>query len=51
MVILYGSETWVMTPFIGGVMDVLHHRVARRMTGGNLGKGGKACGNTPCWRM
>ena len=32
-VILYGSETWVMTPCIGRVLDGFHHRVGCRMTG------------------
>ena len=29
---LYGSETWVMTPCIWRVLGVFHHRVANRMT-------------------
>ena len=32
-VFLYGSETWVMKPRIGGDLVRFHHRVARRMTG------------------
>ena len=30
---LYGSETWVMTPHIGRFLGVSHHRVARRLMG------------------
>ena len=32
-VMLYGLETWVMTPRIGRVLGGFHHRVARRLTG------------------
>ena len=32
-VILYGSVTWVMTPHIGRVWGVFHHRVAHRLKG------------------
>ena len=32
-VMLYGSETWVMTPHIGRVLGIFHHRVDRRITG------------------
>ena len=29
---IYGSEKWFMTPYIGGMeMDRFHHRVARRL--------------------
>ena len=30
---LYGSETWVMFPFIGTTLGGFHHRVARRLMG------------------
>ena len=33
LVLLYGSETWVMKPHIGRVLVRFHHRVERRMTG------------------
>ena len=33
LVMLYGSEIWVMNPQIGRVLGGLHHRVAHRMTG------------------
>ena len=33
LVMLCGSETWVMTPRIGRVWGGFHHRVALRMTG------------------
>ena len=32
-VLLYGSETWVMTPHIGGALSGSHHRVTRRLMG------------------
>ena len=32
-VILYRSETWVMTPCVGRVLGGLHHRVVHRLTG------------------
>ena len=33
LVMLYGSETWVMTPHIGRVLGVFHHSVAHSLTG------------------
>ena len=33
VVIIYRSETWVMTPRIRRVMGGLHHRVIHRLTG------------------
>ena len=33
LVMLYRSETWVMTPCIERVLDGFHHRVTCRMTG------------------
>ena len=33
LVMMYGSETWVINPGIGRVFGGLHHRVARRQTG------------------
>ena len=33
LVQLYGSETWVMTPYIGRVLGGFHHRLAHRLTG------------------
>ena len=32
-VMIYRSETWVMTPCIGGVWGKFHHRVVCRLTG------------------
>ena len=32
-VMLYGSETWVVTPRIGRVLGVFRHRVDRRLRG------------------
>ena len=32
-IMIYGSETWVMTPHIRMVLGRLHHRVAYRMMG------------------
>ena len=32
-VIIYKSETWVMTPHIGRFLGGFHHRVALRLTG------------------
>ena len=31
--IIYGSETWVMTPHIGRFLGGFHHRVDHRLTG------------------
>ena len=31
-VLLYGSETWAMTPRIGRFLGGFHHRVAHRLT-------------------
>ena len=33
MLLLYGSEEWVMPSLIGRMLDSLHHWVVRRMTG------------------
>ena len=33
MVLLYGSESWVMSPRIGKAMGIIHHREIRRLTG------------------
>ena len=33
LVIIYGSNTWVMTPHIGRVLVRFHHRVALRLMG------------------
>ena len=32
-VLLYGSDTWVLTPRIGRLMGRFHHRVARGLMG------------------
>ena len=32
-VMIYGSETWVMTPHIGRILGGLHHMVVHRLTG------------------
>ena len=36
---IYGSETWVMTPHMKRVLGGFHHRVARRMMGQKPQKG------------
>ena len=33
LVMMYGSETWVVTYCIGRVLGGLHHRVTQRLTG------------------
>ena len=33
LVIIYRSETWVMTPRIGIILGILHHRVAHEIMG------------------
>ena len=38
-VLLYGSETWAMTPHIGKALGGFHHRMAFRMTGQKLQRG------------
>ena len=32
-VLLFGSETWVLTPWLEKSLEGFHHREARRMTG------------------
>ena len=32
-VLRFGAETWVLTPRIGRLLGVFHHRVARRISG------------------
>ena len=32
-VLLFGSETWVLTPRMGRALRSFHHRVTRRITG------------------
>ena len=39
LVVLYGSETWVLTPHMQRVLGGFHHRVAHRLTGRQLRKG------------
>ena len=41
-ILLFGSETWVVTPRIMKALEGFHHRVARRITGqtGRLGRDG-----------
>ena len=39
-VMIYESETWMMTPCIGSVLGGFHHRVARRLTGQKSRRGG-----------
>ena len=36
---MYGSETWVLTPYTKSVLGGFHHRVDRRLTGWKLQKG------------
>ena len=38
-VLLYGSETWVMSPRIGSTLVRFHHRVARILMGNQPQKG------------
>ena len=38
-VLLYGSETWFLTPCMQRVLGGFHHKVARRLTGRQLRKG------------
>ena len=33
MVLLYGSESWVMSPQIGKALGIIHHRDIRWLTG------------------
>ena len=33
VLILFGSETWVLTPWLEKYLKVSHHRVVRRMAG------------------
>ena len=39
MVLIYGSDTWVLTPHMQRVLGGFHHRVARRLTGRQPRKG------------
>ena len=39
VVLLYWSETWVLTPRMQRVLDVFHNRVAHRLMGRKLRKG------------
>ena len=39
LVLLYGSETWVLTPRMQRVMGGFHHRVAHRLMGRQPQKG------------
>ena len=32
-VLIFGSETWVLTPRMGRALGIFQHRVARRITG------------------
>ena len=33
VVLLFGAETWVLTPRMEQALDSFHHRLARRLTG------------------
>ena len=33
LVLLYGSETWVLTPCMQRLLGIFHHRVERRLMG------------------
>ena len=46
-VMLYGSETWVMTPRIRRAFGGFHHRVDRRMTGRKPWQGRDGMWNPP----
>ena len=39
LVLIYGSDTWVLIPCMKGVLGGFHHRVARRLTGRQPRKG------------
>ena len=39
VVLLYGSETWVLTPLISGIMGGLYHRGAQSLTVPQLRRG------------
>ena len=39
LVLMYGSETWVLTPCMKRVLDRFHHRVDLRLTGWQPWKG------------
>ena len=39
-VLLFGAETWVLTPRIERVLESFMHRVARRITGNQQRRGG-----------
>ena len=49
-VLLYGSETWVMTPRIGRVFVEFHDRVAHRLIGKKPWIGSTECVYNPRWR-
>ena len=36
VVLLFGSETWLLTPFMGRDLESLQHRIVWRITGGHL---------------
>ena len=50
-VLIYGPETWVLTPHMQRVLGGFHHRVARRLTGGNCRRDGAEARFAPLWRM
>ena len=39
-VLLFGSETWVLTPRMEGALGSVQHRVAQQMTGSHLRRRG-----------
>ena len=49
-VLLYGSETWVTTLYMEGVLVVFHHRVGLRMTARQPWRRRYGRGLYPLWR-
>ena len=49
-VLLFGAETWVLTPRMERALDSFQNRVARRLTGGQPRIQGMGVGPTHHWR-
>ena len=50
VVLLFGAETWVLTPRMKRSLDSFQHRVARRITGRQPQRRGLGSGSTRLWR-
>ena len=48
-VLMYGLETWVMTPFIGRTLSIFYHRVDHRLTRSQRGVESMGGGGIPRW--